>query len=210
MADLLTLTCPSCGGQLQVTNETDRYVCAHCGNSHVVDPGVRMASLAAEVEKLHAESRLRQLDRELDELAQKQYALKFEIEGIRSGAVSTGCTYQAGIVAAFISALALTAYAVSEILKGHSDFVGPVLGLAVFIAVMGVIAARVYPSVKVIPNHDATLQQLVVIERRIAQRQRERDTLQQQVSQDDAEDVTSSDTEHATPNTHQVLRIPTT
>ncbi|MFL7795121.1 MAG: hypothetical protein AB8I69_23480 [Anaerolineae bacterium] len=29
--DSITLTCPSCGGKLQVTNDIDRFACTHCG-----------------------------------------------------------------------------------------------------------------------------------------------------------------------------------
>lgn len=36
MADFVTLTCPSCGGKLQVTKEIDRFACGHCGNEHLV------------------------------------------------------------------------------------------------------------------------------------------------------------------------------
>ncbi|MFN8595490.1 MAG: hypothetical protein U0559_04815 [Anaerolineae bacterium] len=102
-----------------------------------------------------------------------------------------------GTVAAFISAVALTVYAVSEIPKGHTNVVAPVLGMAAFLAVMGVVAARVYPTVKIVPNHDAQLQQLVVVERRIAQRKRELAALQQQVNQSYTDDSISDDLEPA-------------
>jgi hypothetical protein len=36
MADIFNLTCPSCGGKLQVTSEIDRFACGHCGNEHIV------------------------------------------------------------------------------------------------------------------------------------------------------------------------------
>lgn len=31
-----TLTCPSCGGRLQIVSGIDRFACGHCGNEHVV------------------------------------------------------------------------------------------------------------------------------------------------------------------------------
>jgi hypothetical protein len=34
--DLFALTCPSCGGKLQITPDIDRFSCGHCGNEHVV------------------------------------------------------------------------------------------------------------------------------------------------------------------------------
>jgi hypothetical protein len=77
MSDLITLTCPSCGGRLEVTNNTERYVCAHCGNSHIVDPGVRAESLAKEVEILKYDARIRKVGAELESLvAQQRQALQ--------------------------------------------------------------------------------------------------------------------------------------
>lgn len=35
MTDLITLTCPSCGGKITVTPGTSRYICEYCGNEHV-------------------------------------------------------------------------------------------------------------------------------------------------------------------------------
>lgn len=36
MADFVTLSCPSCGHKLQITEDIDRFVCAACGNEHIV------------------------------------------------------------------------------------------------------------------------------------------------------------------------------
>lgn len=36
MSDFITLTCPSCGGKLQITKGVDRLACANCGNEHIV------------------------------------------------------------------------------------------------------------------------------------------------------------------------------
>jgi len=36
MNDFVTLTCPSCGGKLQITNDIEQFVCGHCGNEHIV------------------------------------------------------------------------------------------------------------------------------------------------------------------------------
>ena len=36
MADFVTLTCPSCGGKLEITNDVERFACAHCGQEHIV------------------------------------------------------------------------------------------------------------------------------------------------------------------------------
>ena len=36
MSDLITLTCPSCGGKLQVNPNATMLVCEHCGTEHMV------------------------------------------------------------------------------------------------------------------------------------------------------------------------------
>jgi hypothetical protein len=36
MQNLITLSCPSCGNKLQITEDIDRFACAECGNEHIV------------------------------------------------------------------------------------------------------------------------------------------------------------------------------
>ena len=50
MADFVTLTCPSCGGKLQLTPDLNRFACAYCGHEHVVRRGVVVVSLSPVVE----------------------------------------------------------------------------------------------------------------------------------------------------------------
>ncbi len=52
MAQLVSLTCPSCGGNLQITDDIERFACAHCGNEHVVRRSGNVVSLAPVVEGL--------------------------------------------------------------------------------------------------------------------------------------------------------------
>jgi hypothetical protein len=52
MSDFVTLTCPSCGGKLQITNDIDRFACGHCGNEHVVKRGGGIVALSPVVEGL--------------------------------------------------------------------------------------------------------------------------------------------------------------
>jgi predicted RNA-binding Zn-ribbon protein involved in translation (DUF1610 family) len=37
MVDFITLSCPSCGHKLQITEDVDRFACAACGNEHIVN-----------------------------------------------------------------------------------------------------------------------------------------------------------------------------
>jgi hypothetical protein len=52
MSDYITLTCPSCGGQLQITRDLDRFACGNCGNELIVKRGGGTISLAPVVEGL--------------------------------------------------------------------------------------------------------------------------------------------------------------
>lgn len=55
MADFITLTCPSCGGKLEITNDIDLFACAHCGTEHIVNRGGGIISLkpvVAEFQKI--------------------------------------------------------------------------------------------------------------------------------------------------------------
>ena len=36
MQDIVTLSCPFCGGKLEISQGIDKIVCAHCGNAHIV------------------------------------------------------------------------------------------------------------------------------------------------------------------------------
>jgi len=37
MPDFISLSCPSCGHKLQITEDIDRFACAACGNEHIVN-----------------------------------------------------------------------------------------------------------------------------------------------------------------------------
>jgi len=199
MADLITLNCPTCGGNLQVTNDVERFVCAHCGNTHIVDPGVRVKSLASEVEKLSDESRLRHLEREIGELDKQGNLLRAEIDEIRFSGASVGSAYRLGIAAAFVTSVVLLMSAILELVMRRSGSAGGLALLAVIIIGLGAVATRVYPTINIVPNHDAQLQKLAVIERQIAQKQRELETLQRRLDSlaGNGDDSVNSDTQHA-------------
>jgi predicted RNA-binding Zn-ribbon protein involved in translation (DUF1610 family) len=53
--DFVTLTCPSCGGRLQITKDMDKFACGHCGNEHLVrreGGAVFLAPLAADIRQI--------------------------------------------------------------------------------------------------------------------------------------------------------------
>jgi hypothetical protein len=83
MVNFMTLSCPSCGGKLQITNDIERFACSHCGNEHLVRrsgglvsvlPIVdELAKVKIGVDKTASELAIRRLQGELDDL-EKEYA----------------------------------------------------------------------------------------------------------------------------------------
>jgi hypothetical protein len=80
MPDYFTLTCPSCGGRLQITNDMDRFACGNCGNELVVKRGGGTISLSPVVEELKGVRT--GVDKTASELAITR--LKIEIEDLYS------------------------------------------------------------------------------------------------------------------------------
>jgi len=57
MSGFVTLTCPSCGGKLQITDDIDRFACGHCGNEHIVRKSGGIIALLPVVEGLEGVQR---------------------------------------------------------------------------------------------------------------------------------------------------------
>lgn len=79
MPDMITLSCPTCGSKLKVTDQIHLLVCLHCGNEHMVvrDSGTMyLAPLAQDVrqirvgvDKTAAELAVARLSKEIEQLA---------------------------------------------------------------------------------------------------------------------------------------------
>ena len=52
MADFVTLSCPSCGGKLEITKDVERFACANCGREHIVNRSGGIVSLSPVVDAL--------------------------------------------------------------------------------------------------------------------------------------------------------------
>lgn len=52
MSDYITLTCPSCGGKLHITNDIERFACAHCGTEMLVRRGDGIISLLPVIDEV--------------------------------------------------------------------------------------------------------------------------------------------------------------
>ena len=80
MSDFITLSCPSCGGKLQITNAMERFACANCGNEHLVQRQGGAVFLTPVVETLQkiqtgtdkaaSELAISRLKKEIEELEQ--------------------------------------------------------------------------------------------------------------------------------------------
>jgi len=78
MPDFVTLSCPSCGGKLEITPDIERFACGYCGNEHIVRRGGGIISLipVAEdikgirtgVDKTAAELAINRIKKEIEEL----------------------------------------------------------------------------------------------------------------------------------------------
>ncbi len=53
MADFLTLSCPSCGGKLQITSEIERFACGYCGTEQIVKRSGGIVSLSPLIDGLN-------------------------------------------------------------------------------------------------------------------------------------------------------------
>jgi predicted RNA-binding Zn-ribbon protein involved in translation (DUF1610 family) len=66
MMAIVTLTCPSCGGKLQISKDLERFACGFCGNEHVVKRGGGVVSLAPVMDSLaKIEARVNNAESEL-------------------------------------------------------------------------------------------------------------------------------------------------
>ena len=52
MSDFMTLSCPTCGGRLEITPDIDRFACSHCGHEHIVRRAGGLVSLKPVMERL--------------------------------------------------------------------------------------------------------------------------------------------------------------
>jgi hypothetical protein len=52
MGDFISLSCPSCGSKLKITNKIEQFSCGSCGNEIIVNRGGGIVFLAPVIEKL--------------------------------------------------------------------------------------------------------------------------------------------------------------
>ena len=52
MSDFITLSCPSCGAKLEITQDIDRFACSNCGREHIVKRSGGIVSLSPVVDAI--------------------------------------------------------------------------------------------------------------------------------------------------------------
>lgn len=81
VSEFVSLTCPSCGGNLNISNDVERFACAYCGREHVVRRGEGFVSLTpvldaiksveTGVNRTASELAIVRLQREIDDLERR-------------------------------------------------------------------------------------------------------------------------------------------
>jgi ribosomal protein S27E len=95
MSEFITLSCPSCGARLQVTQDLERFACSNCGNEHIVKRTGGTVSLApvvaqlsrvqAGVDKTAAELAIARLQGEIHALEARDSSEEARTNGIAAG-----------------------------------------------------------------------------------------------------------------------------
>lgn len=108
MSDYISLSCPSCGGSLEISDDIERFACAYCGKEHLVKRGGGIVSLApvlesikevqTGVDKTASELAITRLDKEIGQLQKEISNEKNESIFELGGSVGFGVGF---LVAAF-------------------------------------------------------------------------------------------------------------
>jgi hypothetical protein len=166
MADFVTLTCPTCGGKLQITNDVERFACGYCGNEHIVKRSGGIVSLSPVVEGL---SKVQAgVDKTASELAIVR--LNGEIGQISSQlnqllSDRTAETFRETGVICFI--LAVLVFPAILAAPGNLALWAGVLILAVFLGYVGMIRLREAKSMSARKRSELERVQLAVQQRNL-------------------------------------------
>ena len=158
-SDFITLSCPNCGGKLNITADIERFACQYCGHEHIVRRSSGMVSLEPVVQVMKSiDSNINLVGVGVNKLgfsSEKQVAeqtitrLKGEIANINTEIgqydTSTGC----GVSIAVSMGLGFLALLITAIAKGWSFwlillFIG-LVGLMVWVLIS---ASKPDPKVK--------------------------------------------------------------
>jgi DNA-directed RNA polymerase subunit RPC12/RpoP len=161
----ILLECPNCGAQLQITDDLDRFACAHCSTSILVhrEGGAvslrRMEAVLHQVrdstEKTAAELAIARYEKELAEVQ----ALYKELDSRNSSTVGMGVGI-GGI-------LLLIGASIAYVTSGESPFAYGILLAGLYGVWRGMAAANNSPASRLLPQMQQ-LRQRIEERRRIA------------------------------------------
>lgn len=155
MPDFVTLSCPSCGGKLEITSDIDRFACAHCGSEHIVKRGGGLISLSPVVEEIRSvrvgvdrtasELAIPRLTKEIRELEQEINKISIDRKKVTHElSVAEGCT-GGRMTAIIVSLMVVIASFVWAITQAHtSDYacMAPVGGILVALVLMLIVSTN--------------------------------------------------------------------
>lgn len=139
MSEFVSLTCPSCGGKLQIGNDVDRFACSYCGCEHVVKRSGGIVSLAPVIEEIRSVKN--GVDKTASELAIKR--LQEEQNKVRKSIPddNPGCLGKIGNLFIVVALLALL-YGFFSLLSGEeSSLIIALVVFAVFL-ILGIVIAN--------------------------------------------------------------------
>jgi len=147
VAEIIKLTCPTCGGKLEVTGDIERFACSYCGNEHMVIRRGGIVSLKPVVEALEkveagtdrtaSELAMARLEKEIYFLRQDMAKRDLGTDVIGSGSILFGC------IGAFLVGTALLAM-LFWLLAPEALNIGDVLCWVVPAIIAGAIALRLW------------------------------------------------------------------
>jgi hypothetical protein len=144
MPDFVTLTCPSCGGKLEITNDIDRFACGHCGAEHIVRRSGGIVSLAPVVAALGKVQV--GVDKTAAELAIVR--LKEETEGLQRelDQANKQDPLAGGVVALVLGAFGLLLFFTPSGTSERSEPCMPCLAISAVLIIIGLTMVAQYKS----------------------------------------------------------------
>ncbi len=97
MSDFISLSCPTCGAKLQLTEDIEQFTCRSCGNEHIIRRGGGIVSVAPVVEglkevktgvdKTAAELSITRLKEEINKLYQERDRVQKNLNSHKTGLI---------------------------------------------------------------------------------------------------------------------------
>jgi hypothetical protein len=147
--DSISLTCPNCGGRLEITGDVNRFACAHCGCEQIVHRSEGVVSTKPVVDGLYevklgvdraaSELAIRRLREELEELESRKSTLKAPGDKPSGRKPSPGCVLSLSLIDGALAIAIFAAFALIPESSMPSEFRALLIGLGAFFAFFAVV-----------------------------------------------------------------------